>query len=95
MSFENGLHLNLDYKIAEIYRKFVRSELKIYESLDDYIGDYTIQSNVQLANFRKIFWYVFHLYVLIILTFALNQIYKYRREFGKLFEKMIRKLQRT
>ena len=72
MSFENGLFLNLDFKLTEIYRKLVRSEVKIYENLDDYVGDYTIKSDIQLANFGKIFRYFFYLYVLIILAFVLT-----------------------
>ena len=79
MSFENGLFLNLDYKLAEIYRQLAKSEIKIYENLDDYIGDYTTESDVQLTNFGKIFQYFFYLNVLIILTFVLNHIYRYRR----------------
>ena len=79
MSFQNGLFLNFDYKFTEIGRKLVRSELKIYGSLDEYIGDYTTKSDVQFANFRKMFEYFFYLYVLIILAFVLNQIYKYKR----------------
>ena len=91
---ENGLYLNLDYKLAEIYRKLVKLKYKIYENLDDYIGDYTTKSNIQLANFRKIFHYFFYLYVLIILAFVLNHIYRYRRVVNKNLKKMIKKLKR-
>ena len=94
MSFENGLFLNLDYKLTEIYRNLVKSKLKIYENLDEYIGDYTTKSDVQFANFRKIFRYFFYLYILIILTFVLNQTYRYRRVINKILKKMIRKLKR-
>ena len=68
----------------------VRSELKIYESLDDYIGDYTIKSDVELANFKTIFQYFCYLYVLIILAFVLHHIYNCKRMMKNL---KIRKLQ--
>ena len=94
MSFENGLFINFDYKLTEIYRKLIRSEIKIYENLDDYIGDYTTESDVQLANFRKIFQYFFYLCVLIIVAFVLNNIYRYRKVIKKCLKKSIRKLTR-
>ena len=94
MSFQNGLYLNLDYKLTEVYRNLAKSEIKIYENLDDYIGDYTTESDVQLTNFGKIFQYFFYLNVLIILTFVLNHIYRYRRVINKILKKMIRKLKR-
>ena len=94
MSFENGLYLNLDYKLTEIYRNLVKSKIKIYGNLDDYIGDYTTESDIELANLRKIFQYFFYFYVLIILTFVLNHIYRYRRVIIKNLKKMIRKLKR-
>ena len=84
MSFENGLFLNLDYKLAEIYRKLVKSKFKFYENLDDYIEDFTVKSNIQLANLRKIFQYFFYLNVLIIVAFVLNHIYRYRRVINKI-----------
>ena len=83
MSFENGLFLNLDYKLAEVYRQLAKSEIKFYENLNDYIGDYTTKSDVQFANFKKIFHYFFYLNVLIILTFILNHIYRFKRMFNK------------
>ena len=79
MSFQNGLFLKMDYNIIETIRKLVKSETKIYENLDDYVEDYTTESSVQLANFRKLFQYFCYLYVLIIWTFVLNHIYRYRR----------------
>ena len=94
VSFENGLFLNLDYRLGEIYRKMVRSQLKIYENLDDYIGDYMVKSDVQLDNFKKIFSYFCYLYVLVILIFVLNHIYGYRRVIKKLLKKMVQKLQK-
>ena len=94
VSFENGLFLNLDYRLGEIYRKMVRSQLKIYENLDDYIGDYMVKSDVQLDNFKKIFSYFCYLYVLVILVFVLNHIYGYRRVIKKLLKKMVQKLQK-
>ena len=95
ISFENGLFLNLEYKITERYRKFVESKLKIYENLDEYIRDYTDKSDLQLANFRTIFQCLCYLYVLIILIFVLSLIYRRRRVIKKLFKKLIRKLLRT
>ena len=94
MSFENGLYLNLDYKLFKIYSKLVSSEIKIYENLDDYIEDYTTESNIQLANFRKLFQYFFYFYVLIIVAFVLNHIYRYRRMINQILKKMIWKLKR-
>ena len=79
MSFQNGLFLNFDYKLAKACRNLVKSELKVYENLEEYIGDYTTKSNIQLANLGKIFQYFIYLYLLIISAFVLNQIYKYRR----------------
>ena len=94
MTFQNGLFLYFEYKITEIYRKLLRSEIKIYENLNDYIGDYTTESAVQLANFRKLFQYFFYLNVLILFAFVLNHIYRHRGKINKLLKKMIRKLKR-
>ena len=91
MSFENGLFLNLDCKLFEKYRKLVRSEIKIYENLDDYIGDYTTRSDIQLANFGMIFQYFCYLNVLIILTFVLNHIYRYGKVINQNLKKLIQR----
>ena len=89
MSFENGLFLNMDYKLTEIYRKLVRSQLRIYENLDDYIRDHSTDSDVQLDNFRNLFHFFFYLYILILLAFILNFIIK---AIKTITDKMIRKL---
>ena len=94
MSFENGLYLNLDYKLTEVYRNLAKSEIKIYENLDDYIGDYTTKSDIQLDNFGKMFQYFFYLNVLVILTFILNHIYRFKGIINKNLRKMIWKLKR-
>ena len=70
----------------------VRSKIKVYESLDNYIGDYTIISDIELANFGKIFKYLFYLYVLLILTFVFNLIN--RKVIKTNIKELVRKLQR-
>ena len=64
-------------RINDDLKSSIKSELKVFETLQEYYDEYSSVSGVHLENFRRIFVYYAGLLIVVFFTFIVHKIYKY------------------
>lgn len=85
-SFENGLYLHFLNNIKIDLNKIVSKNLRIFETLKEYVNEFSLSSDVHLDNYQTIFICYFSILSFILIFFIFDHLYKFTNCFNcKLF----------